>query len=108
MAQARQIEGAAALAAELARAEPCVVEFWTVGCPACARFEPVFAAVAEELADRATFVALEARKNMELAKQHAIRGVPAVIVFRDGAEVQRTSGAKDAEQLRAWLAPALD
>jgi thioredoxin 2 len=107
MAEARQISGSEQLEAELAKEQPCVVEFWMVGCPACARMAPSFGDLAEELASRANLVGLEARDNMELSRKYAIRGVPTVVVFRGGEEVQRSTGAKSIEELRSWLEPAL-
>ncbi|MEI6499623.1 MAG: thioredoxin family protein [Armatimonadota bacterium] len=107
MSEARQISGEEQFAAELAGDPVCVVEFWMKGCPACGRLAPVFAEVAEELKDRANLVGIEARENMAIAKQFGIRGVPTVIVFKAGQEVQRSVGAKDKDELRAWLEPAL-
>lgn len=107
MAETRQISGEEQLTQELAQDLPCVVEFWMEGCPACARLAPVFAELAEELKDRGNLVALEARSHMEIAKRYGIRGVPTVIVFQQGNEVQRIVGAKSKEELREWLEPAL-
>lgn len=107
MSEARQISGDEQFAAELAGALPVAVEFWMGGCPACAKLTPVFGELAEELGDRANLVGLEARENMAIAKKHGIRGVPTVIVFKAGEEVQRTVGAKSKDELRAWLEPVL-
>jgi thioredoxin-like negative regulator of GroEL len=106
MAEARRITGAD-LPAELGKPEPCVVEFWMVGCSACARFAPTFADLTEEYQGRANLVTIEARENMATSQQYGIRGVPTVIVFRDGQEVQRTTGVKTLAEMREWLDPAL-
>lgn len=88
---------------ELAREEPCVVEFWMIGCPACARFAPSYGEVAQEYAGRANVVAIEARENIELARKYGINGVPTVIIFKAGEEVDRATGARSTAELRAWL-----
>ena len=106
MAEARKISGEE-LETELAKPEPAVVEFWMDGCPACARFAPTFAALAEEYNGRANLLAIEARENMAASQQYAIRGVPTVIVFKDGQEVERTTGAKTLAEMREWLEPIL-
>ncbi|MEN6302737.1 MAG: thioredoxin family protein [Armatimonadia bacterium] len=106
MAEARQISGEE-LDQEVTQQECCVVEFWMNGCPACARFASTFAEVAEWLEGRAHVCAIEARENMEACKKHGIHGVPTVIVFKSGEEVQRTTGAKTLEEMREWLEPAL-
>lgn len=107
MAEARRISGED-LESEVAGEGPCAVEFWMVGCPACARFAPTFGELAQEYEGRANLVTIEARENMEASKKHAIRGVPTVIVFKQGQEVQRTTGAKTLAEMRDWLDPLLD
>lgn len=107
MSEAKQISGEEQFAAALGGAQPCVVDFWMAGCPACARLAPVFGELAEELGDRADLVGIEARENMAIAQKYGIRGVPTVIVFKAGEEVQRSVGAKSKDELRAWLEPAL-
>jgi thioredoxin-like negative regulator of GroEL len=106
MAEARRISGDE-LETELAKAGVAIVEFWMVGCPACARFGPTFGELAEECAPQATVVAIEARENLEASRKFAVRGVPSVIVFKDGQEVQRMTGAKTLAEMREWLAPVL-
>jgi thioredoxin 1 len=107
MSEARQISGDAEFAAELAGEQVCVVDFWMTGCPACGRLAPVFGELAEELGGRANLVGIEARQNMEIAKRFGVRGVPTVIVFKAGEEVQRSVGAKSKDELREWLEPVL-
>jgi thioredoxin-like negative regulator of GroEL len=107
MAEARRVNGDE-LDGELAKQDVCIVEFWMTGCPACARFGPTFGELAQEYEGRANIVAIEARENMEASKKYAIRGVPSVIVFKSGQEVQRTTGAKTLAEMREWLEPVLD
>lgn len=106
MAEARRVD-AAELDQEIAGDQPCVVEFWMNGCPACARFASTFGELAEQYEGQAKVVAIEARENMEASQKHGIRGVPTVIVFRGGEEVRRTTGAKTLEEMREWLEPVL-
>jgi thioredoxin-like negative regulator of GroEL len=94
-------------AGETAGPNPALVEFYTQGCPACARFGPTYERLAEEYAGRATLLKMDARKNLETAKQLHVRGVPTVVVFREGEELQRLTGAKTLAEMREWLAPVL-
>lgn len=84
-----------------------LVEFFTEGCPACARFGPTYEQLASEYEGRARLVKINARQNMDLAKTMQVRGVPTTVAFRDGAEVQRLTGAKTLQEMREWLAPVL-
>ena len=94
-------------AGETAGSEPTMVEFYTEGCPACARFGPTYERLAEEYAGRATLLKMNAKQNLDVAKQLHVRGVPTVVVFRDGEELQRLTGAKTLAEMREWLAPVL-
>lgn len=94
-------------ATELAAPGVLVVDFWLTGCGHCAHYAPVFEQLAEELGDQARFCKVEARDNMELSREHQVRGVPTTVVFKDGQEVQRVTGAKTSEEIKAWLAPLL-
>ncbi|MHB8997335.1 MAG: thioredoxin family protein [Armatimonadota bacterium] len=107
MAEAPQISGSEQFEAEIAAEQPCVVEFWMSGCPACARFADVFAEMAAEFAERANLRGLEAREHLEIARKHGVSGVPTVIMFKCGEEVQRKVGAQSKEEFREWLEPAL-
>jgi thioredoxin 1 len=107
MAEAQQISGSEQFESEIKSEQPCVVEFWMEGCPACARFKDVFAEMAEEFAERANLRGLEAREHMEISRKYDISGVPTVVMFKCGEEVQRKVGAQSKEEFREWLEPAL-
>lgn len=105
--EVRQVS-AEELQVELAKPGVCLVEFWMPGCPACARFAPTYATLAEEFQDMACLIAIDARQNMEIAQKYGVRGVPTVIVFKDGQEVQRSTGAKTLAEMREWLKPVFN
>jgi thioredoxin 1 len=107
MAEAKQISGSEQFEEEIKSTQPCVVEFWMQGCPACGRFADVFAEMAEEFAERANLVGLEAREHIEITRKYGVSGVPTVIMFKCGEEVQRKVGAQSKEEFREWLEPAL-
>ena len=64
---------------------------------------PAFAQVAGELRGRAQLVKVNTEAEPQLASQYAIRSIPTLIVFRNGREVERMSGALDAHSLNAWI-----
>jgi len=65
---------------------------------------PVFQQVASEMATRVRFAKVDTEAHPQVSMRHHIRGIPSLILFRDGAEVARTSGAMDAYSLKRWLA----
>ena len=82
-----------------------IAKFQTEACVICRKIEPMLAAVAKPLEGRLAVVDVDAEKNPALAERYNIRGVPTLILFKNGAELGRHSGFMTASMLRAWLAP---
>jgi thioredoxin 2 len=65
---------------------------------------PVFQQVASEMATRVRFAKVDTEAWPQVSMRHHIRGIPSLILFSNGAEAARTSGAMEAHALRRWLA----
>jgi thioredoxin 2 len=64
---------------------------------------PVFARAAREHAGRLVFGKVETDAEADLAGRFAIRSIPTLILFRDGVERARITGALDSNALGRWL-----
>jgi thioredoxin 2 len=62
---------------------------------------PAYAQACRELEPRARVVKPDTQAHPEPAARHAIRSIPTMILFRDGRERARTSGAMDARAIAA-------
>lgn len=89
---------------------PLIVDYWAPWCGPCRMMAPAFAAAAAELEPRVRLIKLNSDEHGELAARLGIRGIPALLLFRDGRELARLSGAMGTAQIVAWvegqLAPA--
>jgi len=77
---------------------PVLVDFWATWCAPCRMLEPTVAAVAEKYAANARVVKVNVDQNPSISQRYGIKGIPTLILFKDGKEEARVVGAtsKDA------------
>jgi len=83
---------------------PVVVDFWAPWCGPCVMMAPNFKEASEKFALRARFAKVNTQDFPSLSQPYNITGIPTMIIFRDGIEVDRISGALSSEQITAWVA----
>ncbi|HKQ82025.1 MAG TPA: thioredoxin TrxC [Steroidobacteraceae bacterium] len=99
---------AGAFERQLERSElPLVVDFWAPWCGPCRAMAPAFEAAAQRLEPKVRFLKVNTDEVPELAGRFSIRGIPTVVVFKQGKEVARQSGAMGSQQLQQWLSQAV-
>ena len=82
---------------------PLLVDCWAPWCGPCKSFAPVFEAAAQQLEPRVRFAKLNTEAEQALAGLWGIQSIPTLILFRDGIEAARMSGAMPLNQLKQWL-----
>lgn len=84
---------------------PILVDFWAEWCAPCRVIAPVLERLTDELQGRIGLVKLEvdAGENMKLAGHYRVRGFPTVMLFHQGGELGRFSGARSRVQVMEFL-----
>lgn len=75
-----------------------VLYFTAAWCGPCKRFKPVLEEFSENHED-VTIYRVDVDNNPSLTDEHDIRGVPALVIFRDGEKVNSSVGAKSRSQV---------
>jgi len=79
--------------------EPVLVDFWAEWCAPCRMIAPTVEAVAKEYEGRARVVKLNVDNSPQVAQRYGIKGIPTLILFRDGKEAERIVGAVGKDSL---------
>jgi thioredoxin 1 len=91
----------------LAAERPVLVDFFAGWCGPCQTLAPILETIAEEQAGRIEVVKLDVDANPETTNRLGVRGLPTLVLFKNGQPVASQVGALPKARLKAWLADAL-
>ena len=72
--------------------KPVLVDFWAEWCGPCKALGPVLEEVSSALADKAVIVKLNVDESRDLAAKYGIRGIPTMILFKNGEVISTLVG----------------
>ena len=87
----------------LGSSKPVLVDFWAQWCTPCRMLAPTVEAVAQQYSDSANVVKLNVDDNPTTAQRYGIKGIPTLILFRQGKEVERVVGATSKESITRMI-----
>jgi len=83
---------------------PILIDFYATWCGPCAAIAPILDEFAAENSDKVKVVKLNVDENPKTPAQYGVRGIPTLILFNQGKEVEKIVGMTSKENLEAMLA----
>lgn len=82
---------------------PVLVDFWAEWCGPCKMIGPSLEEISDELGERVTIVKLNIDDNPDAPGKFGVRGIPTMILFKNGQPAATKVGAAPKSQLKSWL-----
>ena len=86
---------------------PVLVDYWAEWCGPCRMIAPILNEVAQEYAGRLTVAKLNVDENQQIPQKYGVRGIPTLILFKDGQVAATKVGALPKSKLVEWIRSAL-
>jgi thioredoxin 1 len=87
----------------LTSSKPVLVDYWAEWCGPCRMIGPLVEESAGEYADRLSVVKLNVDQNPATPTRYSVRGIPTLMIFKDGHPVATRVGSLSRSQLQAFI-----
>ncbi|WP_077404586.1 thioredoxin [Cellulophaga omnivescoria] len=85
---------------------PVLVDFYAEWCGPCKAMSPILKDVKESLKDQVSIIKIDVDKNQTLASKYQVKGVPTLVLFKNGKQVWRQSGVLQKNELLSIITQA--
>jgi len=86
---------------------PIIIDFWAAWCGPCRALAPTFEKLSHEFSGKLAFAKFNIEEGRDLAVENGVLGIPCLILFKDGKEVDRIVGQLPEPAMRQKIETAL-
>ena len=90
----------------LQASKPVLVDFWAEWCGPCKQIAPALEQIAEAMGNQMTVAKLNIEESPTTPSRYGVRGIPTMMLFRDGQMASMKVGAMPKQKILDWLAEA--
>ena len=87
----------------LSSGKPVLVDFWAEWCVPCKMIAPALEEISNELGEKVTVAKLNIDDNPDAPARYGVRGIPTMILFKNGEPAATKVGAAPRSALQSWL-----
>jgi len=87
----------------IASDRPVLVDFWAEWCGPCRMIGPALEEIANELCENISIAKINIDENPDAPGRYGVRGIPTMILFKNGAPAATKVGAAPKSQLKGWI-----